>query len=943
MRRVSLRRAAVCAAFTAMSVSALGSSARADFGIAAFDGAVLDVQGQAFTQAGGHPAIASTSFSLNRQIVNGTAYPDGGELKDVIVDLPPGFIGNPMAVPACPKDRRIPSDEELLPEASASEFCPVASIVGRAVATNNQLGLVRRFAAPVFALEPPPGVAAQFGFSIANQRTYLDATVRNDGDYGIRVRVRKISQAQPVLGGEVTLWGVPADPSHDALRCMGFPALTEDEPLPDCDPNDPLPLLRPSSVTGSLSAFITNPTKCTPPGVGLETLLDVSSWVPGIPGDQASFLSHKPPGYPLAPAEWGEEVGVTGCEKLPFQSALDVRPDSTRPDSSTGLEVALAMSQDAILNPAGLSSAHLKRVAIAFPEGLTVNPSSANGLQACTDEQLGIGRAAPASCPEASKIGSATAVTPLLKEQLRGELFVGSQKSDDPESGDLFRIFVTLNNTERGIAVKLRGNVRADADNGRLEATFDDNPQVPVSNIAVRLKGGDRAPLATPPTCGPHLVQSAMASWGGQTSSPADDFGLACVGARGFAPSFTAGGANTTGGAFSPFSVAFARQDGEQYLSGVGVTLPGGLLARLKDVPLCGSAQAEAGRCPLESRVGTATVGAGTGAHPYYVKGSVSLTGPYRGAPYGLAVAVRAVAGPFDLGMVVVRQAIYVDPTDGHLTVVSDPLPRVVKGVPLRLRTAHVAIDRPGFTLNPTSCATKRINATFVADTGARANGAERFEVGNCGSLPFSPKMTMRLTGKGQITGGKHPGLKTVVTQDRNQAHIRKVKVTLPLSLALDPNNPKSDELCEFEEGRKADPRCPRSSIVGSAVARTPLLNRPLKGRVYFVKNVRISKLGRRIRTLPTLLVALRGEVSLNVRGETNVDKDGRLVTTFPVVPDAPVSRFELTIKGGSGGILTVSRGNLCRRKQVTSSILDAHSGKRLSRPVKMDTPCARR
>ncbi len=872
----------------------------------------------------------------------GAQYPDGGELKDAVVDLPAGFLGNPTAVAACPRDRRIPSIVDAqFPGASESTFCPRSSIVGRAVVTANQEGVVKKIMAPVFNLEPPPGVAAQFAFSVAEQKTFLDAVVRNDGDYGVRVRVRNASQGVPVLGSTVTLWGVPAAPQHDAQRCLAFEIVLDSVPTPDCNPNSPDALLRPAGVDSPANAFITNPTKCTPPGVGLETSIAITAWMPGVAGDQSSFISHAPPGFPLAPTEWGPEIGVTGCEKLPFQPGFEARLDSSRPDSPTGLAVDLTLPQESLVNPTGLAPAHLRRVSVTFPEGVTVNPSSANGLQACSDAQLGIGQPGPAACPQASKIGTVTAETPLLAQPLQGEVFVGSQQSDDPESGNLFRVFMSLNNPDRGVAVKLRGNARADSETGRIEAIFDNNPQVPVSRIALRLKGGDRAPLATPPTCGVKTVATAMGSWGGQLAAPGSVFGIDCGAARGFAPRFTAGGDVPVGGAFSPFTVALTRDDGEQYLKGVGVVMPGGLLAKLRGVTLCADAQADAGTCPLGSRVGTATAGAGAGGHPYYVKGSASLTGPYRGAPYGLSVAIRAAAGPFDLGMVVVRQALYVDPEDAHITVVSDPLPTIVKGVPLRVRDVRVAIDRPGFTLNPTSCATKQLEATLLSDEGARAQGTQRFEVGGCRSLGFSPKLAMQLTGKGQTSGGEHPGLKSVLTQPGGQAHIRQVKVTLPLSLALDPEN--ADGLCEYLEGKKVDPRCPKSSIVGSAIARTPLLNRPLKGKVYFVKGVRFTRTGRAIRTLPTLLLALRGEVSLNVRATTAVGSDGRLVTTFPVVPDAPVSRFDLSLKGGKSGILTVSQGNLCRKKQVTSTVLSGHNGKRVTPSVAMKTPCGKK
>lgn len=933
---------AVCCGVVAalLAWASTPATAHAAFGLSAFDGAVLDEQGEGFTQAGGHPATASVTFALNRRTVNGWVFPDGGELANATVDLPPGFLGNPKAVAACPKDRTMPTDTEAKVATTLEDFCPLSSIVGRAVVTMNLVGSVTRLSAPVYNLEPPPGMAAQFGFSFLNQRTYLDARVRNGGDYGVTIRARNLNQSVPVFNSAITLWGVPAHSRHDGERCFAFEPVTgESGSVPGCDPASPFPLLRPGRSDDPPRAFISNPTRCTPPGVGLETRISVSSWTPGLPIDQASFMSHLPPGYPLSPLEWGPEAGPTGCEHLPFQPALDIRPDTTRPDAPTGPQVDLTMPQDSLVNPTGLSPAHLKRVSVTFPEGMTVNPSSASGLQACSDSEFGLGQAGPASCPAASKIGTVTGETPVLDEVLEGTVYVGSQRSDDPESGDLFRVFMTLDNPERDIAVKLRGNVRANAQTGRLEAVFDNNPQVPVSRVSLRLKGGDRAPLATPPRCGAIPVSSSMTSWGGQVAAPSASFELSCPFAHAFDPEFEAGSARTTAGSFSPFAARLIRKDGDQYLKGVAVRLPGGILAKLRGVPLCESRSADVGTCPKASRVGTVTVGVGAGAHPYHVKGAVFLTESYRGGPYGLAVVVRAVAGPFDLGTVVVRQAIYVDPTDAHLTVISDPLPIVVKGVPLRLRTVNLETDRPRFTINPTSCAEKQIRAVLSSDSGTAAVDSQRFQVGGCRSLDFKPKLSMRLTGRNQVRAGKHPALKSVLSLPGGQANVRRVQVTLPLSLALDPEN--ADGLCEFDEGQKTDPRCPKSSIVGSAVARTPVLNRPLKGPVYFVKGVRISETGRRIRTLPTLLIALRGEVSLNVRARTSVSKD-RLVTTFPVVPDAPVSRFELSLKGGKQGILTVSSGNLCSRRQVASTVLDAQNGRQARPGPTIATPCSR-
>jgi hypothetical protein len=761
----------------------------------------------------------------------------------------------------------------------------------------------------------------------------LDARVKAEGGYHVQVSVPDTSQALTVLGSSVTLWGVPADPAHDPQRtCEG--SSSNRPPQTGCRAEAPR------------EAFLANPTSCAASGEGLATRLSIDSWT--HPGTFAttSFVSHDPPGYVLRPEntptfaavfdpriyelpmdKWGRPQGPTGCDELAFDPSIDVRPSSTAPDSPTGLNVDLQFPQAGLSNPVGQASAQLKRAKVTLPEGMTVSPSSADGLAGCSDAQIGIGNDNPIACPDASKIGTVTAKTPLLDETLQGSVFVGTQLSDDPASGRMFRIFLVIDNKPRGILLKLAGQVRVRPD-GQIETIFDNNPQAPVSEISLNLKTGARAPLATPPSCGDHTVTAELSSWGGQTTNLTDTFHIDCPPDLGrFSPSFAAGALSPIAGAFSPLLVRINRPDRQQYLAGVTAQFAGGMLAKLRHVPLCDDTDADQGTCPVQTRIGTATIGVGPGPAPFYLKAPVALTGPYKGAPYGLSVAVRAVAGPFDLGTVVVRQAIYVDPSDAHITVISDPLPVVVKGVPVRLRSVNVDIDRPGFALNPTGCAQKHLQATFTSTQNTTSRQTADFEATNCAALPFAPKLALKLTGKGQTTDGKHPGFKATLTQPPHQAAIKNVKVVLPLSLALDPENAVSDTLCEFDEGQKPNPHCPKSSIIGKATAISPLLNHPLTGNVYFVKNVRTDKkTGRKIRTLPTLLIALRGDIAINLRSQTAVSK-GRLVSSFSTVPDAPVTRFDLTLNGGPKGILTTI-GNTCKRSRTATLAITAHNDK---------------
>jgi hypothetical protein len=953
---------AACAVLATMALGA--APARAEFGVSVFDGGTFGppppgttdplVSGPAYTQAGGHPYEAWTAFQMNRLIDSeGFFRPDGGSLKNVRVDLPPGLVGNPTAVPACPKTRRIPIDSADVRNTDPREFCPPESVVGIALltfaqdpATDTTPPTVETRPSVIFSVEPPPGVAASFGFSFLSAPAYLDATVRADGEYAISVRTRNAVNAAQPLGVRVALWGVPSDPSHDVQRCIFLVPLAIEFLPPRCDGplgGDPGTPLGPNPFPDTLErkAFLTLPTACTAAGVGLETRMHVESWDPAAQAADASFISHLPPGYPDDPSTWGPPQGPTGCDRLPFDPTFSAQPDSSTPDSPSGLRVNLGFPQHGLNDPEGLATAHLRDTTVTLPEGMTINPSGAGGLAACTDAQVGFNSVSPVTCPEASKIATVTATTPVLEETLSGAVYVGSQLSDDPESGDMFRIILVLQNVERGIFVKLLGRVRADRNTGRLMTTFAGNPQLPVSSISLHFKDGPRAPLAMPPDCGTKTIDATMSSWAGHLVRRTDSFNIACTpGLGGFAPSFQAGTVNAIGGAFSPFAVRINRPDRQQYMSGLTIEMPPGLIGRLKDIPLCPDAQANAGTCGIESRIGTATVGAGPGPNPFFIDGSVSLTGPYKGGPFGLSTAVRVIAGPFDLGMVVVRQAIHVDPVDAHITVVSDPLPTIVKGVPVRLRSINVDINRPGFTINPTSCAPKQIKATMVSTTGAIHQATQHFQVGDCQALRLRPRLRMRLTGRRQMRDRGHPGVRAVLTQGPGQANLKKVAVKLPLSLALDPERAQSDDLCEFEAGLRVD--CPRSSIIGRARAFTPVLNRPLTGPVYFVKNVRIHpRTGNPIRTLPTLLIPLKGEVDIHLRAQSDTQRS-KLVNTFSAIPDAPVSRFELTLRGGRRGILIVN-GNPCRRSRVADVKMDGQNGKRADRAIKIRMPCGKR
>jgi hypothetical protein len=661
----------------------------------------------------------------------------------------------------------------------------------------------------------------------------------------------------------------------------------------------------------------------------------------------------------------------------PFDPDLDVNPSTPKADSPSGLGVDLWIPQNN--DPDGQAAAHLRDAIIELPPGFTVSPAGGHGLEGCTNEQIGLVDPnvdppqftdTPASCPPGSVLGTVDVYSPVLPAEVPGEanlkgvVYLGTPLSTNPTSGEMFRVFMTA--AGRGVRVKLYGFAVADPHTGQLTTTFYNNPQLPFSHLWLSLKSGPDAPFATPMTCGAFPIRSTFVARTEKVVRLSRDMLIdqAC-GLLPFTPEMVAGVQSPQAKTATPLRLSFGRDDGEPEVGSVSVQTPQGLLGSLRGVARCPEAAAQAGTCPPESRIGSVKVGAGAGPTPYFVDGTVSLTGPYNNAraaaghpggthpaPFGLAVAVRAVAGPYDLGMVVVRQSIRFDPETADLSVVSDPVPRILAGVPLRIRRIDVDIDRPNFMVTPTSCDPASIRSRLVSTTGAVSDLQSRFQVGGCADLPFAPKLAMELTRRREIRPGRHPGLKATVTQAPGQANIGGARVELPLSLALDPDNARA--LCEFEDGRKPEPTCPPGSIVGSATTHTPLLDKPLKGPVYFVKNVRIDpRTGNAIRTLPTIIVALRGEISINLRANTE-SVGGKLVNTFETIPDAPISRFELSIEGGSKGILAVTGGrSLCAPATAmerfsdgpnplrrTDAFFTGQNGKRTVQKINMKTPC---
>jgi hypothetical protein len=895
--QVSLRRLFQYFAVGLLGVLTTATPAQGAFGIASFGGQAVDSFGDRVSQAGSHPNV-STRFSFRTRIdSDGYVVPDENE-KDISVRLPAGLIGNPQAVPTC-------TVEQLN---GLSARCPVASQVGviytaqsnRSAQSPGDTPALNSVPAGVYNVVAPLGAPARFAANIGGVLIFLEPKLRVEDDYGVTVDSPDTSQGLPVVSAAVTLWGVPADPAND------------DERLDTTQVSSPPG----ASSTAPRRAFITTPTSCD--GDALKTTLTANSWQHPEIFDSASF-SKDFDGFPLI---------NEGCDQLGFEPTAAFVPSTAAPDAPTGLAVDLSSPQN-LADADGLANAQLKEVTVTLPEGLTVNPGAADGLQACSDEQLGLASRLAATCPAASKLGSATASTPLLAESVDGDIYLRTQNSDVPESGEMFRVALVLDSPERGIVVKLAGALKVDANTGRLTASFRDNPQLPVENVKLAMKAGPRAPLATPQTCGAKTIGTNLTSWAGHSVSRSDSFTVLCTpGLGGFGPSLIAGTVNPAGATSSAFTLSATKPDGDAAVNGLRLDLPTGLLARLKG--------------NLGQQVGTVKAFAGSGSNPFALPGKVFVEGRYDDAPFSLKVIVPAKAGPFDLGDVIVRQKIYVDPIDAHVTVVSDPIPTIVKGVPVRLQRLDVDVDKPNFVINPTSCAAKSIEGVLGSVAGQTAALSMRFQVSECAALDLKPSLALSLSGKGQTTDGKHPAVTANLTQPAGQANLKKVRVALPLSLALDPDN--ANGLCEFVDGSKVTPTCPKASIVGTATAVTPILDEPLSGPVYFVKNIRKDpKSGREIRTLPKLVIPLVGQngLKLTLTGTSNVEDD-QLVTTFDNIPDAPVSSFKLSINGGKGGILTVSDADICKSTQIAEQQVDGQNNKSADADVFIQTPsCA--
>jgi hypothetical protein len=839
------------------------------------------------TQAGAH-ADFTTSFELSENL--GKPY---ALTKDVEVALPPGMIGNPQGIPRCTVTQ--------LGNTSKGSECPLDSQVGISRVTVCD-PICGTFVEPVYNMEPPKGteIVARFGLFAGPYPAFINVRV-NPIDYSLTASIENAPSAAGLLAAETTLWGVPAASSHDDERLTPLEAQNGENPPPREANLPPAP-------------FLSNPTDCS---TEREVTITARSYqLPEAP----STLSAPFP-------------QITGCGKLDFDPSFTAVPTNPEASAPTGLDAVLKIPQDEAPNSRATST--LKSAAVTLPEGLSVNPSAGDGLAACSPEQVGFGTSKAPACPNAAKLGSVEVEVPALEDTLKGAIY---QRT--PEPGRLFRFWLVTD--EQGVRLKLPAEIEADPVTGQLTTVFDGIetlgglPQVPFSEMRLHVFGGPRAPLATPAACGAYQTRFAFAPWSGKPASEGDtamEITQGC-GKGGFSPGLQAGPLNYGGGEFSPFVLTLTRSDGEANPASISLTLPQGLLAKLGGVPLCPDETAATGACPASSQVGSVTASTGVGGAPLWIPQpgkaptAVYLAGPYKGAPYSILAVVPAQAGPFDLGTVVNRAGIYVDPETAVATIVTDPLPQILEGVPVLYRTIHVDVNRPRFTLNPTDCDPKEIKTAITASNGAVATPSAGFQATNCARLPYAPKLRLAFKGKTRRTG--NPAVRAVLTQRPNQANTAAATVLLPKSQFIDQshiNNPCTR--VQFN----AD-ACPPKSILGTAKAITPLLDQPLSGPVYFRSNG-----GER--ELPDIVADLRGPIHVVLVGFVDSVK-GRVRTRFLSVPDAPVSRFEMSLFGGRRGLVENSE-DLCANRPVAKVRLVAQSGRVKAQNLAIGTECPKK
>jgi hypothetical protein len=912
------------------------------FGVEDYELANEEEGGAPATQAGVHPFQQTTSVALNQAadigaLENTEHKPHVNPValaKDVHFRWPAGLIGNPSPFRQCTDEQFFRADET-----GGTNLCPAQSAVGVATVTVNEpsfLG-VATIPVPLFNLKPHVGEPARFGFNViqGNAPVVIDTAVRTGSDYGVTVVVDNITQSAAFLSSQVTVWGVPGDPRHDRQRGWGCLYEARDvTPHPPCE----------ASEAQHPPPFLSLPTSCTGP---LQSTVLGDSWTDPLPAGAFPTLA-----VSRMPA-------LDGCNRLPFSSEIGVVPDGQAASTPTGLNVNVHVSQQEDLNAAGLASSNIKDIKVVLPEGVILNPAAADGLQACSEAQVGYlpGESTPPGdlhftetlpdpllqglnfCPDAAKVGTVKIKTPLLPNPLEGSVYLATPAPNGEDGNNPFAstvaMYIVAKDRVSGALVKLPGRVTLNQQTGQIESTFENNPQLAFEDAELHFFGGARAPLATPAHCGTYTTEATFTPWSGSppiksTSSfqvTTGPNGSPCPSPLPFNPTLAAGSPNINAGSFSPLTTTISRDDGNQDINNVTLHMAPGMSGILAGVPLCPEAQANAGTCDPASQIGETIVSVGLGGDPFTVTGGkVYITEKYQGGAFGLSIVNPADAGPFHLGKVIVRAKIAVDPTTAALTVTTGTIPHILKGFPLQIKHVNVLVNRPGFTFNPTSCNPLSITGLIGSVEGASAPVSTPFQVTNCAALKFTPKLTVTTAARSSKATGASLNFKIAYPKGAmgTQSWFNEAKFDIPRQLPARLTTIQQACLAStFEHNRAA---CPPHSIIGHAIVHTPVLPVPLEGPVYFVSYGGAA--------FPDAVLVLDGYgVLIELHGNTFINgKTSVTSATFRNTPDVPFESIEVSIPTGPfsefGANLPASaHGSFCGQKLVMPTFFKASNG----------------
>jgi hypothetical protein len=860
------------------------------------------------SQAGGHPDL-ETTFTLDEPGVQEAA-------KNVIFDAPEGLFGNINAVTNC-----TPSDFAL-------DQCPPNAQVGLITVYANYEGNPNFLlgTAPLYDVSPQANQTAllQFNVPTLNIPISIPITVRTGSDYGLRFKVSDITQQTPLAGAHLTIWGLAASEIHEADRfprgTPGAPGGCPGQVDASCNPE-------PTKASIPSHPFTDNPTTCS--GEDLVTELKVETYQD--PGNFSTATSSYP--------------AITNCERETFKPLLQGRPTTDETDSAAGLDLNLSAKQ---FEGFAASPSEIKAAVVTLPEGLTINPDAADGQSACKDAEANFGSEEEAHCPDNAKIGTLSVGSPTLDGRLTGSLYFG-----EPKPGEQYRLFMVFDGF--GMHAKLIGVAKPDPQTGQVAVYFENLPQVPFEDFDIHLFASDRGLMATPTRCGVYPLNGHFFPWNGTLpdqnslqffSLESGPHGSECPGQRRpFKPHLEAGTSNPVAGAFSDFHLKLDREDGDQFLGDLTFKMPPGFTGDLRGISYCpelsiaaaaqnaGRAEKALGSCPAASLIGTTNVAAGPGEHPFHAVGRMYLAGPFKGAPLSVVAVTPALAGPYDYGVVVVRVALRIDPETAQVSAASDTVPAIIGGVPIRMRSIQVNLERkdaagnPNFTINPTNCSPFSVDSQGIGDEGATVGFSSYFNVVNCAALPFKPKMSVKQVGGRRGTHRTaNPALEFDLRTRSGDANIKSLSVTLSSAFEIDQTH--LGNLCTEKE--LVATRCAGKQQIGEATTETPLLDQPLTGPVYAV-----SGSG----GLPRLAFILNGQVDLLPRADAETVKGGRLKTTVPVVPDAPIGHFHLLVFGGKKGYLANTR-DICAHAPVVEVSYVAQSGKMLTQSSKVKASC---